>query len=272
MREQECSTGSPASLAARLAALIMVCVALGAPPAEASLSVSPSYIELEVGKGRPSQAITVGNATSKETRYRVHVVHFGFSTSGNVEMVPADKHSLAPWIKCNPREFTLAPKASRAIRITVVPPRAPAAGEYWAAIWFEPLSGRTPQKERDGKASVQVVTNILVPIFGRVSQVDYRCELTDLTVARTQGGIAIAAHLANTGSGRVQLKGSYEILAGSDTPVARGQIGEDTVLAGGERIFRQTVKGAFPTDQYTVRVRYESPSLATVLGGQTSFR
>jgi hypothetical protein len=120
------------------------------------------------------------------------------------------------------------------------------------------------------KASVQVVTNILVPIFGRVSRVDYRCELKDLAATRTKGGIAIAARLVNTGSARVQIKGTYEILAGSETPVAQGLIGEDVVLAGGERIFRQTVKGSFPQNQYTIRVRYESPRLATILGGQTA--
>lgn len=254
-------------------ALVFACLVFGASRGEASLSVSPSYIELEVGKGRPSQALTIGNATDREERYRVHVVHFQFSKTGNVEMVPQDAHSMANWIKCNPREFTLAPRASRAIRLTVVPPKSPAPGEYWAAVWFEPLSGRTPASQgRDGKASVQVVTNILVPIFGRVSRVDYRCELTDLTAARTKSGIAIAARLANTGSARVLLKGSYEILAGSDAPVAQGLIGEDTVLAGGERIFQQMVKGTFPRSEYTIRVRYESPSLATVLGGQTSVR
>jgi hypothetical protein len=256
-------------------ALVLACLIAAVTCAEASISVSPSYIELEVGKGRPSQPITIGNASDQEERYRVHVVHFGFSESGDVQMIPTDAHSLAPWIKCNPREFTLGPKSSRAVRLTVVPPKSLPPGEYWAAVWFEPLTGRTntPAGNRSGKAAVQVVTNVLVPIFGEVPHVDYRCELKDLMAAKTKGGIAIAARLANTGSGRVRLKGSYEILSGgADAPVAQGLIGEDTVLAGGQRIFKQIVKGTFPQDEYTIRVRYESPSLATVLGGQTSVR
>lgn len=116
-------------VSARIAALAALAwFALGPSPAAASLSVSPSYIDLEVGKGRPSQAITVANVTDTEMRYRVHVVHFTFSQNGDIEMVPSDEHSLAPWIKCNPREFTLGPKASRAIRITIVPPNGPPPG------------------------------------------------------------------------------------------------------------------------------------------------
>jgi hypothetical protein len=248
-----------------LAALLLV-----AARADASLSVSPSYIELELGKGRPSQTITVGNMTDEETRYRVQIVHFGFSKDGNVEMIPPDAHSLVPWIKCNPREFALAPRASRAIRFTVLPPKSLGAGEYWAAVWFEPLVSRLEgsQDSLGRKANVRVVTNILVPIFGQVPRVDRRCELTDVAAARTPDGIAIAARLSNTGAGRLQLKGSYEILAEGGTQVASGTIGDDTILAGGERIFRQVAHGTFPDKEYTVRVRYESPRLPAVLGGQ----
>ena len=265
---------SGARVRTKRVARIFACLFLVAARGEASISVSPSYIEFEIGKGRPSQALTVTNVTNEETRYRIQVVHFGFSKDGNVEMVPPDAHSLAPWIKCNPREFSLAPKASRAIRLTVIPPPSLAPGEYWAALWFEPLSMSVDSTadSTGRRGSVHVMTNLLIPIFGQVPRVDYRGELTNLAAARTSGGIAIVARLANTGSGRLQVKGSYEILDAGGAQVAQGLIGEDTILAGGARVFPQLAKGAFPEREYTIRVRYESPKLKTVLGGQTSVR
>jgi hypothetical protein len=256
------------------AALIIACLFLAAARGEASISVSPSYIEFEIGKGRPSQALTVTNVTDQEARYRIQVVHFGFSKDGGVEMVPADAHSLVPWIKCNPREFSLGPKAARTIRLTVVPPTSLAPGEYWAAVWFEPLSMTLDSTEDNSgrKGSVHVMTNILVPIFAQAPRVLYRGELTNLAATRDTSGIRIVASLSSTGNGRLQVKGTYEILNAGGTQVAKGPIGSDTILAGGMRIFPQLVKGDFPDPEYTIRVRFESPKLATALGGQTSVR
>ena len=256
-------------------ALIFACLFLAAARGEASLSVSPSYIELEIGKGRPSQALTVTNVTNEEVRYRIQVVHFGFSENGSVEMVPTDAHSLAPWIKCNPREFTLAPKAVRAIRLTVVPPPSLAPGEYWAAVWFEPLRNVAADSTADStgsRARVRVMVNLLIPIFGQVPRVNYRGELTDLVAMRAPGGIKFVARLTNTGSGRLQVKGSYEIFNAGGTQVAQGPISGDTILAGGVRVFPEFVKGEFPDREYMIRVRYESPKLTTALGGQASVR
>jgi hypothetical protein len=156
----------------------------------------------------------------------------------------------------------------------VIPPPSPAPGEYWAAVWFEPLIVPVDSMADSTRhrASVRVVTNILVPIFGQVPRVDYRGELTNLAAMRAAGGIKLVSRLANTGSGRLQVKGSYEILGAGGTRVAQGLIGDDTILAGGVRVFSQFAKGEFPDREYTIRVRYESPKLTTVLGGQTSLR
>jgi hypothetical protein len=253
---------------------VCACLVLAAVRANASLSVSPSYIELEIGKGRPSQALTVSNVTDTETRYRIQVVHFGFSKEGNVEIVPPDSRSLSPWVKCNPREFSLAPRASRAIRLTVIPPQSLAPGEYWAAVWFEPLSAPVDSMadSTGRKGRIQVMTNLLIPIFGQVPRVNYHGELTNVAAMRAPGGIKLVTRLANTGDGRLQVKGTYEVLDAAGARVAQGPIGEDTVLAGGVRVFGQFVKGEFPEREYTIRVRYESPKLAAVLGGQTSVR
>jgi hypothetical protein len=241
---------------------------------EGSISVKPAYIEVNIDKGRPSKTITVSNITDQETRYRLHIVHFVYLPDGNFKMVPPDEHSLAQWVKFNPREFVLGPNASRAIRLTIIPPGKLKPGEYWAALWFEPLRGQMKRIEHaeGGGMTLRVSTNILVPIIGQVPKIVYDCQLADLSASRTDSMVAISAKLTNTGTGRVKLKGAYEILDGSSTVVAEGLIGDDTILAGGERVFVQHVKGDFKGTEYSVRVRYMSEKLPGVLAGQTSAR
>jgi hypothetical protein len=256
-------------------AAVMASFALLAPVAgEGSLSIKPAFIEVELGKTRPSETIHVENITKEEARYRVRVVHFVYDEGGNIAMVPPDPRSMAPWIKCNPLEFTLPPKSARAIRLTIIPPKSLDPGDYWAAIWFEPLSYATSTSS-DGqgrKVSLKVQTNILIPVLGQVPGVAYKCDLTDVSATKNKDGIAIAASLANQGSGRVKLKGNYEILDAANSQIAQGLIGDDVIMAGGKRTFKQQVKGDFPAGDYVVRVTYTSAKLPAVLAGQTHLR
>jgi hypothetical protein len=256
-------------VAAALLAAALPC--LFAPPATASLSVSPAYLDLVLGRSRPSRTLTVTNVTDRETRYRVQVVHFHFTPDGNVAMIPADARSLAPWLKCSPREFTLPPRAARVVRLTLVPPASLGSGEYWGAVWFEPLDERaTPADSLRATAGVRTQINILVPVFATLAPAAPSCELTGLAASRSSDGISITARLANTGSRRVQLKGRYEVLAPDSTRIAEGPLGDDTILPGGERVFRGVAHGGFPREDCVVRVRYSSPRLPADFGGLTA--
>lgn len=250
----------------------MTALAVLAPvQSEAALSIHPAYVELELNRGRPSEVITVTNLTDQEARYRAQILHFLYTEEGSVRQVPPDEHSLAEWTKLNPREFTLPPNGSRKIRLSIIPPKNLAPGEYWAAIEFEPLQGTiTEAEDAEGrKVRLQVISSILVPIVGQVGDLRYDFDLKNLEAWKTESGIEIVAHLVNTGNARVALKGTYEILEASGGVLTDGPIGDDTVLYGGERIFARLVEGNFPGSGYVVRVRYESRNIEEPIGGQT---
>ncbi len=255
-------------------AVLAVATVLLPSSGRASLSIDPAFVELSLEKGRPSEVITVTNVTQQEMRYRVRAVHFVYTRGGNFEEIEPDDKSLALWTKFNPKEFTLAPKGSQAIRLTIVPPGNLKDGEYWAALRFEPLVG-IPASGDDGEGrsvALEVRTNILVPVVGHIGKVTAVCELKDLQAWRTDDGLAVLAYVANIGNGRVRVKGFYEVLDPSGAVVADGLIGEDTMLSGGERLTARAVEGDFPEGEYTVRVRYESEKLEKPLAGQTRVR
>ncbi len=236
----------------------------------AVLSVHPAYIEFNLDRGRPSEILTVSNLTDEEVRYRAKVMHFFYTKDGGIKQIPPDEHSLASWTKLNPKEFTIPPKGSRVIRLSVIAPKNLATGEYWAAIEFEPLEGRIAETD-DGEGRtirLEVTASILVPIVGQVGTLAYQLQLRDLSAWKTERGIKVSAHVANTGTGRIGIKGDYEILDTSGEVVAVGLIGEDTILVEGERVFVRQAEGEFPDDEYTVRVRYSSINIEDTVAGQ----
>ncbi len=247
-------------------------VLLSTGRASAVLSVHPAYVELNLDRGRPSEILTVTNLTDEEVRYRAKVRHFLYTKEGGIQHLPPDEHSLASWTKLNPKEFTIPPKGSRVIRLSVIAPRNLAPGEYWADIEFEPLEGRVTEAD-DGEGRtirLEVTASILVPIVGQVGTLTYQVQLQDLSAWKTETGIRVSAHLANTGTGRIGIKGTYEVLNASDEVVAEGLIGDDTILAGGERVFVRLAEGEFLDDEYMVRVRYTSRRIEETIAGQTS--
>lgn len=259
---------------ATMSAAAALAVLLAASPAAASLSVEPALIHMDLDKGRPADVVTVTNMTDQEVRYRVLAVHFVYTRTGELQMVEPNEQSLALWLKFNPKEFTLTPKESRTIRLTVVAPSDLKDGEYWAALRFEPLKGYVSRGD-DGEGrsvAIEVRANILVPIIGQVGEPSFVCDLKGLRAWRKDEGIAISAELVNSGNTRVRVKGSYEILDSSGTAVADGLIGEDTIMSGSERVFARVVEGNFPEEAYNVRVRYASDNLEEDLAGQTSVR
>ncbi|MCK4546557.1 MAG: hypothetical protein KAW17_03860 [Candidatus Eisenbacteria sp.] len=238
---------------------------------EAALSIQPAYVQLRLDRGRPSETIAVTNLLDKDARYRIHVRHFIYGKNGGLQQVPPDEHSLAPWTKINPREFTLPAKGRRIIRLSVIPPKNLPPGEYWGTIELEPLEGSfTEAQDPDGRTMrLEIVTSILVPIVGEVGEIQHSFEMEDLSAWKTQEGIAITAHLVNTGTGRLHPMGAFEVLNASGDIISEGLIGDDTILAGGERIFSRVVKGDFPDPSYAVRVRYSAKRLEESVAGQT---
>jgi len=243
-------------------------------PVAASLTVQPAFVELDLSKGRPSEIVTVTNNSDQELRYRAKTVHFVYTEGGSFETVEPDGQSMADWIKFNPREFTLGAGESRTIRLSVLAPGNLDDGEYWAALRFEPLVGLMNRSEAtDGKSvAIEVRASILVPVVGRKGDLLFRCDLTELKAWRSEGGLAVVASVANVGTGRARVTGTYEVLDAAGEPVADGPLGEDTILAGGRRSFERLVKGDYPPGEYTIRVRCTSKNFEDVLAGQTRVR
>jgi len=167
-------------------------------------------LEVSFDRGRPSGQFIISNIGDAEERYRVRSVHFTFLKDGGVRRIQPDEHSLASWIKFNPTEFTLPPKTKRAVRYTIIPKGKLKAGEYWGAMELESLNTTvgSGKDERGTEYQVEVISTILVPLFGRFGNVRYQGVVKEVKITPKGTGQCIELSVENTGEGRLLIEGS----------------------------------------------------------------
>ncbi len=223
-------------------------------------------------EGRPSGTFLISNLGDKEERFRVNAVHFTYSEKGTLEVSPDGQFSLAPYIRFNPRELTLAPKTQRAVRFAIVSQGKLVEGEYWAAMELESLAvNETLAKNEETGRSVKLrtITTIMAPIFGTVGKPKYEGEVKDIQLQVEKGETVLKALIAATGTGRLGVRGTYEILDPSGNPVNSGSLGAAYVLRGAQRWLTQKIDAGVPTNQYTVKVSFEAAHLKQPLARES---
>jgi len=256
----------------RILGLVLVLILAGAP-VWAGITVSPAYVQITLDKGRPSGRFDITNLGDSVERYRVRALHYRYTETGGLVRLKPDPRALASWIKFNPAELTIPAKTRRVVRFVILPRGRLAPGEYWAAMELENLSTTVGQSTDDAgrNLKVEVISSVMVPIFGTVGNV-VRDGALDSVAARAEPekGTIIETHLTNRGTGRLLVKGTYEIRNGSGDLVADGQIGYAYILPDSKRHFTRTVEVPLPAGQYEIAVQYESPQLDKPLAGQTT--
>lgn len=196
--------------------LILLLLVLIQPfSAYAGLGARPAYLFVNLEKHNPSGTFTVTNVGNKSQTFRANAVHFAITEKGAVEPVKPDGYSLAKWIKFNPKEFTLTPHSSREIRYSIIRRHKLKPREYWGAIEFMPLKGQkyTGKTDASGhKMSFQVLTALLIPIFGQTTGITYSGSVSDITAKDIKQKTGYTALVVNKGSGVLRLQGNLEIL------------------------------------------------------------
>lgn len=230
---------------------------------QAALSISPAFIELPLDKGRPGGQFIITNVGDEEERYRIRAIHFLFMEDGGLREVPPDEHSIAPWVRFNPKELTLKPKTKQTVRFVIAPNSTLHTGEYWGAMELESLKTTFGKGEDAGgrKLSIEVIPTILVPIFGTVGNVRYQAASKGARIVTMENRKVIESLITNTGEGRLFLTGEFEIINASGQSVEKGSLGQAYVLPGADRKFKVPIGTSLPDGQYTINVKYSSTGL-----------
>lgn len=250
-------------IARRLLLLTTAALLLAAPAAWAGIAVQPASVTLKLDKGRPSGKFVISNTGPTEERYRVRAAHFGYTLDGGLQLLPPDEHSLATWVKFNPKEFSLPPNSKRAVRFVIVPRGPLQEGEYWGAMELESLNTSTAtSSDKEGRElRLKIVPSVLVPIYGRVGNVRHDGRVADLAFAQGEQGPALAVTVANIGMGRLFVRGDYHILDENNREVYTATLPRGLVLPGLQRRFVSLIDEPLSSGRYTIRVEYGATPL-----------
>jgi hypothetical protein len=253
---------SKSSIIVRAAVLMGVCLLPGM--VRADIGIKPAFVEVNMDEGRPAGTFLVSNLGDKEERFRVNALYFNYTEEGGLTRSQNGIYSLAAWIRFNPRELTLAPGTQRAVRFAIIPRGRLEPGEYWGAMELESLTVNevASKDEKTGRGvKLKVMTTIVAPIFGTVGKTSYAGEVKDIQAQVENGAVVLKTLVAATGTGRIQVKGDYQIVDASGKVMDSGGIGAGYVFRGGQRWFTKKMEAALPKGEYTVKLSVEAPHL-----------
>lgn len=224
----------------------------------ASIGARPAYVYVSLDKRNPSGTFTITNISDTKQVYRARTTHFMLNENGTALPVKPDKYSLANWIKFNPKEFTLPPKASRKIRFSIVNKHKLEPHEYWGAIEFTPLKGVIRnQKGKDGRnVGVELVTQLVIPIYGLKSGTSYHAEITDVLQYKKEKNNRLKATVHNLGEGGLRVSGAWQIYDKKTAKlVLTKPVGAFLVLPKQKRITEMLIKEALPPGEYSIMLQ-----------------
>jgi hypothetical protein len=211
-----------------LMAAILVC----GPPARAQdlggISVSPKRVVFE-GRTRSAEVMLINRADEPAT-YRVSFENRRMKEDGSLEVVTAPdpgQNFADQMIRYSPRQVVVPAGSSQTVRLLLRLPAELADGEYRSHMVFssvpKPSAGQTidPASLKPGEISVALIPTyvITIPVIVRKGDVSVTASLSDLKLAKTGSGPALALKIARQGN-RSTYGDMLVTQGGGDEPVA----------------------------------------------------
>ncbi|HXZ02217.1 MAG TPA: hypothetical protein VEI03_19645 [Stellaceae bacterium] len=196
---------------------------LGAAPASAQLTVSPTYLLFDDAVS--TKAITVQNADRKEQVFRVSLIDLRMLPDGKMvraEPPAANEHFASGMVRFAPREIVLAPGASEVVRLQVPPPGRRPAGEYRTHVLVQQVPyaqalGASPFAPEAGVSlDLQAVFGVAVPLIMRERGMPGAVAIAGIKLVPTPDDHPAVA-LALERSGERSVRGELALLLDGET-------------------------------------------------------
>ena len=255
-------------------ALLLCSLLLVACPGQASLSVKPAYLHIDLTQRNPSGVFTIANLSDEEQVYRARAMHFIVTETGT--LLPADENdfSLAPWIKFNPKEFTLPAKSSRKVRFSIVNRSLTEPREYWGAIEFTPLAYATMNAEDayGHQMQVKVLSRILVPIYGLNDGIRFAGAVSHLAGANSGNTLSLSGLIENSGDGVLRLQGKWQVFRkGEAEPLQEMVVKNFVVLPKLKRQIQAQLDAPLAPGNYQLKLLLDESRSHVGVSGQDYF-
>lgn len=190
-------------------------------PAFASITVSPTRIELNANKVRSNYATTAieikGDAT-QAMRYKVYPGYFKISNDSKISIVEKsnDIHDLSNKIRFVPSEFTVAPGKSQKLRVNIANIKSLPDGESRALLYVEDVNAKEINVPNSMGIGAQLIlkTRVAIPIYVDKGKFTKRADVESFEVIKQKDGYYTKTKIVSQGNTRVRYNGIVQIAKG----------------------------------------------------------
>jgi hypothetical protein len=196
----------------RLLTLLAAAVAAFANAASApppSIGVSPSRLEISVGKQNTMGSATVLNMSNHEITVKTSVVDFDLDENNQFRELEPTPGSLPTAMMVNPSEFTIPANGSQTVRFAIMPQRLEGEGEHRAMLFFSELVDTS-------HAGVKLNFRLGMPIYATVGEPNPIAAFNDLGFDAER--LTVSLDISSIGNSQVQPTGYYLWWPLSDYP------------------------------------------------------
>ncbi len=227
-----------------------------APPP--SIGVSPSRLEISVGKQNTMGSATVLNMSNQEITVKTSVVDFDLDEENQFRELAPAPGSLPTAMMVNPSEFTIPANGSQTVRFAIMPQRLTGEGEHRAMLFFSELVDTS-------QAGVKLNFRLGMPIYANVGEPNPIAVFNDLGFDAHR--LSVSVDISSLGNAQVKPTGYYLWWPLSDFPsesrafrkvadIARNpDRSENSALSGG----RLVTKPVFAGTRRTVSAQIQPP-------------
>jgi uncharacterized membrane protein len=231
-------------------------------------TVSPPSYEISVQGGEiVKKVIQVSNTSSNPQQYKMDVSNFvPLGEDGASVFYPAQKGSIADWVRFVPPSFTLQKDQTMNVTVEVQLPRDLKPGGHYFTVFASTQAGKVSGSGIG--TSYAVGTNFLVTAAGNISESASVLEFSTPHGRVVPGEtVSFMTRIKNTGNSHIKPQGMVEVFRGNE------KVDELVVNAGGASVlpdsvrkFTVTTGKALAPGQYWARLslRYGADRTLTV--------
>lgn len=239
-------------------------IALGISiPAYASISVSPTRLEINANKIRNSYvttAIEVRGDEKAPVRFRAYSGYFTIDEKGKMNLQdsnPSNPHDISGKIRFVPSEFTVAPGRSQKLRVNIANIANLPDGESRAILYLEDVQPKEMNLPAPTGIGAQIIlkTRTAIPIYVDRGKFVKKAEFEYLNIVKEKDGLYTEAKILSTGNSKVRYNAKVQVIKGkkliTEYSLYGGVVGENNTCVLKEKIQTEKIKDA---GDYTLRL------------------
>ena len=240
---------------------ILIALAIGIP-AYASITVSPTRIEINANKVRNNYATTaieVKGLPDKPIRYRAYTGYFKISDTADMIMSDDknDPHNISSKIRFVPSEFTVPPGRAQKVRVNVANIKSLPDGESRAVIFLEDVNPKEMNipNEMGISAKLVIKTRVAIPVYVDKGNFIKKAEVETFEIVKQKDGHYIKLKVLSTGNSRIRYDGKIQIIEGKklidEYALTGSVVGDNNSLTTMQKMKTDKITKA---GEYTIRL------------------